>query len=140
MTKKSVLQLMELLIMVLVFALSACICVRCFVHADQLSRQQEQKTQAMLVAQNAAELLKAESGDLEKAAAQMGGSCQENSWSLLLDASWEPAQDADSAEYMLLVTRQAEGQLPMGKALVQVRRMDMTVLAELQIAWQEELV
>ena len=139
MTKKSVLQLMELLMMVLVFALSACICVRCFVHADQLSRQQEQKTQAMLVAQNAAELLKAENGSLEKAAAQMGGSCRENSWCLLLDASWEPGQDADSAECMLLVTRQDAGQLPMGKALVQVLRND-TVLVELQVAWQEERI
>lgn len=139
MTKKSVLQLMELLIMVLVFALSACICVRCFVHADRLSRQQEQKTQAMLVAQNAAELLKAEKGDLEKAASQMGGTWDKNSWKLPLNASWEPVNAEKSTEFLLLVTKLDAGQLPMGKALVQVMR-DDTVLVEVQVAWQEERI
>ncbi len=139
MTKKSVLQLMELLIMVLVFALSACICVRCFVYADQLSRQQEQKTQAMLVAQNAAELLKAESGDLEKAVAQMGGSYQGDCWQLPMNGSWDAVNEEKPAEFLLLVTKLTTDELPVGKARVQVLR-DDTVLVELQIAWQEETV
>lgn len=136
MNRKSVLQMMELLIMVLVFAISACVCVRCFVHADQLSKKQENKTAAVLVAQNAAELLKSTSGDMEKAADEMGGFCDGNSWCMPMDASWNVIGEREQAVYLLEVTREAQGELPVGAALLRVTAAGET-LVEIRVAWQE---
>lgn len=59
MKNKASLTLMELLIMVLVFALAAALCLRCFVKAAEISVQTARQDEAVRIAQNAAELLKA---------------------------------------------------------------------------------
>lgn len=61
MRNKTLLVLLEQLVMVLVFALSAAFCLRVFVLSDRISREQETMTQAVLQAQNMAELLKGSS-------------------------------------------------------------------------------
>lgn len=136
MNRRTVLPMMELMIMVLVFAISASVCVRCFVHADQLSKQQENKTEAVLVAQNAAELLKSLSGDIEKAAERMGGFCDGNNWYIPMDTSWKTIESVEQAEFLLEVTRETEAALPLGTALLRVMAGDET-LVEIQVAWQE---
>jgi len=136
MNRRSVLPMMELMIMVLVFAISAGICVRCFVHADQLSKQQENKTEAVLVAQNAAELLKSSSGDMERAADRIGGFCDGNSWFIPMNASWEAIEAVEQAVFLLEVTRETEAALPLGTALLRVTAGDET-LVEIRVAWQE---
>lgn len=50
--------LMEQLVMVLVFALAAAICLSLFVKAEILSRELTRKEEAVILAQSAAELLK----------------------------------------------------------------------------------
>ena len=136
MNRKSVLQMMELLIMVLVFAISASICVRCFVHADQLSKRQENRTSAVLVAQNAAELLKATSGDLEAAAEQLGGVCNADCWYMPMDEHWQVIEMREEAVFLLEVTREAASNLPLGSALLRVTAGD-ELLVELRVGWQE---
>lgn len=59
MKSKASLILMEQLVAVLVFALAAAMCLRLFVGAEQLSGELSRRDQAVTVAQNAAELLKA---------------------------------------------------------------------------------
>lgn len=136
MNRKSVLQLIELLIMVLIFAIAACICIRCFVYADTLSREQENKTMAIQVAQNAAELLKANAGDLERAAANMGGYCEDGKWYVPMDDAWNVIPQLEHSAFLLTVTLHAETDLPMGTALVQVAQGEKT-LVEFTVAWQE---
>lgn len=136
MNRKSVLQMMELLIMVLVFAIGASICVRCFVHADQLSKRQENRTAAVLVAQNAAELLKATSGDLEAAAEQLGGICKADSWHMPMNEHWQVIETREDAVFLLEVTREAATDLPLGAALLRVTAGD-EILVELRVGWQE---
>jgi len=136
MNRKSVLQLIELLIMVLIFAIAACICIRCFVYADTLSREQENKTMAIQVAQNAAELLKANAGDLEQAATHMGGYCEDGKWYIPMDDAWDVIPQPERAAFLLTVTLQAKTDLPMRTALVQVADGDKT-LVEFTVAWQE---
>lgn len=67
MKNKTTLMLMELLIMVLVFALAAAICLKVFVRSHELSSETQNRDRAMLAAQNAAETVKA-CADPEEAA------------------------------------------------------------------------
>ena len=69
MKNKASLVLMELLVMVLIFALAAAACLRCFVWTFQTSQEIGQQDRAVLLAQNAAEALKARSGDIPAAQA-----------------------------------------------------------------------
>lgn len=63
MKNRTSLLLMEQLIMVLVFALAAALCLNVFVEADRISRATASRDEGVLIAQNAAEVLKATSGD-----------------------------------------------------------------------------
>ena len=58
MRSKAPLALMEQLVMVLVFALAAALCVQVFVLSSRTSRWNESRDRAVVEAQNAAELLK----------------------------------------------------------------------------------
>lgn len=64
--KRESLVLMEQLIMILIFALATALCLRLFVRADTISLENARQDNAVLAAQNAAELLKsgAEAGDI----------------------------------------------------------------------------
>jgi len=59
MKSRASLTLMELLIMVLVFALAAAVCLRLFVAAGEISNTVSRQDRAVILAQNAAEALKA---------------------------------------------------------------------------------
>ena len=59
MKSKASLLLMEQLVAVLVFALAAVLCLRLFAGAERISTETARRDQAVAVAQNAAELLKA---------------------------------------------------------------------------------
>lgn len=67
MKNKVSLQLMELLVMILVFSLAAALCLQVFARAVEISRETECRDQAVILARNAAELLKATAGDTEAA-------------------------------------------------------------------------
>ena len=68
MKSKASLSLMEQLVMLLVFALAASLCMGVFAHADRISRQTARRDEAVLIAQNAAETLKS-TADPERAKA-----------------------------------------------------------------------
>ena len=59
MRSKASLFLMEQLIMVLVFALAAALCLQVFVRSEEISVETARREEAVFLAQNAAELLKA---------------------------------------------------------------------------------
>ena len=58
MRSKATLYLMEQLVMVLVFALAAAVCLRLFVGAQNTAEETSRRDGAVIAAQNAAELLK----------------------------------------------------------------------------------
>lgn len=68
MKNKASLVLLEQLVMILVFALAAALCLRIFAWADRTSREMELRDRAVVLCQNAAEIIKAE-GSLEDGAA-----------------------------------------------------------------------
>ena len=59
MKNKTSLFLMEQLVMILVFALCAALCLECFITADRISKETSLRDEAVLLAQNTAECLKA---------------------------------------------------------------------------------
>ena len=69
MKNKVSLQLMELLVMILVFALAAALCLQVFARAREISEETAWRDQAVILARNAAEVLKATAGDRSAAEA-----------------------------------------------------------------------
>lgn len=78
MRNKASLVLMEQLIMLLVFALSAALCLGIFAASHQISQRAVHQDNAVFLAQNAAEILKSNAGDLQKTARMLSASVQEN--------------------------------------------------------------
>lgn len=73
MKSRASLVLMEQLVMILVFALAASLCLQAFLYADQVSQETELQDQAVVLAQNGAELLKSSGGSLEQVNAALDG-------------------------------------------------------------------
>ena len=125
--------LMEQLVMVLVFALSAALCVQVFVLSDRTSRRNEARDRAVLAAQNAAEEVKSVRGDFAQAAELYGGTWNGQLWGRSYDADW--ARDGD--DYHVLVTPADSGDTLLGAAEVTVYTAEGDLLFTLPVAWQE---
>ncbi len=136
MRSKAPLALMEQVIMVLVFALAAALCLRCFVWADQRSRRDEARDRALIKAQNMAEIVKSAGGDLDAAARRCGGEYEGANWVLSFDENWE-RDEADPA-YLVQAVPQDTGDPLLGKALIVASGASTEdVLCVLPVAWQE---
>lgn len=88
MRNKSTLVLIEHMVMLLVFALAAAVCLRMFALSGRLSRTYEATDRAVLVAQNAAERIKQSGieGFVEQTGAKTEGGTV---WSLFYDENWK---------------------------------------------------
>ena len=133
MRSKAPLALMEQLVMVLVFALAAALCVQVFVLSDRTSRRNEARDRAVLEAQNAAEELKSVHGDFEQMTGLYGGTWNGQLWGRSYDADW--ARDGD--DYHVLVTPADSGDALLGAAEVTVYTAEGDLLFTLPVAWQE---
>ena len=70
---KAPLSLMEQLIMILVFAFAAAVCLQAFVYSDRLSKDGTVQETAAMRATDVIETCKAYHGDMKKAAEALGG-------------------------------------------------------------------
>lgn len=84
MKNKTSLLLMELLIMVLVFALASAICLRVFARSHEISEAALRQDRAVQLAQNTAETVKA-CADLPEAARILGAQATDDGWLLEQD-------------------------------------------------------
>ena len=134
MRSKAPLALMEQLVMVLVFALAAALCVQVFVLSDRTSRRNKDRDRAVLAAQNAAEEVKSVRGDFALAAALYGGTWNGQLWGRSYDKNWK--QDSGTA-YNLLVVPADSGDVLLGAAEVTVYTAEGDLLFTLSVAWQE---
>ena len=129
MKSKAPLALMEQLVMVLVFALAAALCLQAFVLADRISRHSEVHDRAVLQVQNAAEVLKSSGGDLQACETMLGGTAGDGSW------VWLPeGQEA----YQITAEPQASDHHLLGSALVSAREQDGSVLFQVTVVWRKE--
>ncbi len=140
MKNKAPLPLMEQLIMILVFALTAALCLQGFSLADRMSRRHEAREKAVVMAQNTAETLKACFGDFEAACSLLGGSWDETAWKIPYDKSGNPLttseKTVDNPDFMILATRTTSDHDLLGTARIQVIYEEETIF-EITIAWQE---
>ena len=135
--------LTELVIMLLVFALSAALCLRAFVWADAASQEMRARDEALLRAQNAAEVLKSQRGDMARAQTAgteiLGGQIEQGLWYVLYDQNWKPVDNWTDAVYCLNVQGVASGVEGLRKAQIWVDTCGeaQTTLCSLPVAWQE---
>lgn len=137
MKNKQSLVLMEQLIMILVFALAAALCLQAFALSDRLSRRSQSRDQAVLVCQNAAEILEHCSGDYALASSQLGGSWDGSVWEITYDEVW--TSNTDSPAYILQVTPLESGNPLLGTARVKLHTANGDELFSLSASWQKEV-
>jgi len=99
---------MEQMIMIVVFALAAAICVKLFVQAELMSKRLCVTDRAVALCQTAAETLKAEQGDYEAVVHRLtgfrtGGTVTARELWVYYKEDWQPAEDAKEADYVLWV-------------------------------------
>ena len=122
---KSPLVIMELCLMLLVFALAAALCLGGFALAEDISAESEARDRAVSLAQSCAEALKAGSGDFAVAAEELGGEWEGDSLHL------------ESHGLTLRARRLAGGHGLPGLASVTVTDGDGVELFAIDCAWQE---
>ena len=143
MRSKTPLALMELLVMVLVFALASAICVRIFVRSDEISRTSEAVSRAALEAQDVAEEIKSRRPSFAELYEDEDTTWKytDGVWELAYDEEWMPV-NSDMPEfqkkqrYCLQIIRVPEA-VP---GLVQVQMVvsdGKKTLFEIPVAWQE---
>ena len=126
MKNKASLVLMEQLIMILVFALAAAACLRIFAWSAETSHGLQARGKAVILCQNAAEIVKA-SGGLEEAETELGAEKQGDIWTV----------PHDRIHHMEL--QPLESGVP-GLAQAEIRFLaGEEMLFSLIIGWQEEL-
>ncbi|MBQ1208400.1 MAG: hypothetical protein IIX65_07700 [Lachnospiraceae bacterium] len=138
MKNKAPLPLMEQLIMVLVFALAAALCLQGFALSDRTSNRQEARSQAVNRVQNAAEILKYTAGDYEKAAELMGGDWDGNTWTIYYNGSWQEVSEDQIGRpvYVLQASPVKTDNRLLGSAQVSVSS-SKEELFRIVAAWQE---
>lgn len=144
MKSKTPLSLMEQMVMLLVFALAAALCMQAFVLSDSLSRRAEARDRACLVCQSAAELLQrtgaAGEEALSGAAAALGAEYVHGTLLQGYGTDWKPAAEAEEAAYRLTAEEEDSGQPGLGRARISVcDARTEEVLFQLETAWQVPL-
>ena len=139
MRSRTPLVLMEQLMMVLVFALAAALCLQCFALAHRLSGEDAARDRAIAVVQNAAEVLKACGSDCSAAAQQLYGVGDQDNGCVCYDADWKVTDPGADAVYRLELERLPQVQEGLGQAEVRVVKIGdaSDVLFSVTAAWQE---
>ena len=148
MKSKAPLLLMEQMVMLVVFALAAALCVQAFVRSDASSRQNEARDKSVVLCQNAAELIQ-HSGDVEAALTQLHGEVYEDNgvYRAFYDEDMNylnsiPGCGTGMPEsvYRLEVTPEDTGVSGLGRARIEVVTIKggSSVFA-IEAAWQKEV-
>ena len=138
MKSRAPLVMMEQLVMVLVFALAAAVCVRIFALSESLSLENETRDRAVTAVQNAAETLKACRGNYGEASRLLGGTWDGTAWSISYDSGWSPLAEAAEWTFQVLAVPADSGQELLGTAQVTASTWQGNELYSLSVAWQED--
>ncbi|BAK98215.1 hypothetical protein OBV_10170 [Oscillibacter valericigenes Sjm18-20] len=140
MRSKTPLALMEQLVMVLVFALAAALCIQAFAASDRISGTAAARDRAVQLAQSAAEIMKSRGGDLVQAQSaameRLGGQLSQGVWYVLYDRDWNEVSDG-SAEAVYRLEAQPDSNAEQPKADIRVSMEDGKTLIALPVVWQE---
>jgi len=139
---KAPLVMLEQMVMLLVFALAAALCLQAFVKSDAASRESEARDRAANLCQSMAEEMRLNGGRAPEAASAVlgdGWQCSTGQFSVPLNEDMTPAAlDAD-APYRLEVCA-SDNQAPgLDGAGIQVSTPDGETLFSLEVLWQMEV-
>ena len=141
MRSKAPLLLMEQMIMLLVFALAAALCLQAFVQSDAASRESEARDRAANLCQSMAEVLRTNGGDPYQAAdTVLGGGWQSAAgmFRVPLNENMTPAGDAD-VSYWLEVGELSHKAPGLDAVNIHVRTYDVAEVFSLEVCWQVEV-
>ena len=99
-SSKTGLFLFELIVMIMLFSLSAAVCMRIFGMARSFTDYGRNLSNASLAAQSAAECFKS-SGSLEKTAGIMGGEIKDGGVFVYYDEDWRESKEASVTGFYL---------------------------------------
>ena len=136
MKNKTILPLLELLCMIVVFAVSAALCLQGFALASKLSARQIAKDKSVITVQNAAEILKANNGDINTLNAVYHGTTTDGVFNAYFDADFNNTENSYATEYTLTISPLNSESQFLGIAHVYVSD-DDGILFEINVAWQE---
>jgi len=122
MKNKTPLVIMEQTVMILVFAFAAAVCMQVFVYSDKLSHHNQQRDNAVTVAQNTAEMLKYSGGEAE--------------YTIYYDLNWQPVSEQENAAYRLETIYTESDNPKLWAAEIKVYGSDNELLFELPVAGQ----
>ena len=146
---KAPLALMEQMVMLLVFALAAALCLQAFIRSDSDSKRSEARDRAAVLCQNVAETIRHNGGDLEAALKTVSGvdPGSRDGFGLFehYDEDWNVMEYHGrplSPKYLLRAMEVDSGMDGLGKANVEAFTWDggaMESLFSIEVAWQTEV-
>lgn len=101
---KSGLFLMELIGVILIFAIASGVCVQLFVRAHFVSNDSTNLNMALTQMGNTETCLYGTKGDLEKVAELMDGRIENQTFVLYYNQDWEPINHIEDATFQLMVS------------------------------------
>lgn len=141
MKRNASLLLIEQLVMLLVFALAAALCLRAFVWADNRSAQIMATDRAVVLAQSAAEAIRNRGGEPQQAllaaAGQLQGKYHDGILQIQYDSDGNPTQS--DGVYCLTATESDSPADGLGQVSIRVTSHE-TLLFSLETAWQREAI
>lgn len=146
MKSKAPLMLIEQIMLLLVFAFVAALCMQAFVKSDKIAAQSEARDRAVVLAQTAAETIRHNGGDFAGSAEDLGGMItDEDMLQIAYDSEWNRTDMVEHSDYLLCAQRSDAGVQGLGKARVWVahcgdsaqQRGEADDLFSIEITWQE---
>lgn len=138
MKSKAPLAMMEQLVMVLVFALAAALCLQTFVLSGKISKKTEAKNRAVTEVQNAAEIMK--NGGFSKYLERYAPKQTEDESVSFFTKDWEITGEENQAEYKLTVSYTESVDLSLWKADIAIATVSGEELIRIPVAGQTEVM
>jgi len=138
MKSKAPLVMMEQIVMVLVFALAAALCLQTYVLSGVISKRTEAKNRAVVEAQNVAETMK--NGGFNEYLDCYDPEQRGTVWCTLLSADWQITKEESLAEYVITVSYEESDTLCLWLAEIILEEADGEELVRLSTAGQTEVL
>lgn len=137
MKNKAFLPILEQLVMILIFSVACVVCLRVFSLANQISQDRDSLDKAVVITQNAAEILKSNDGDLITCAQILSGNTDDEKLTVFYDADGKTVESLSKAYFILAVIKSNSPNDLTECAQIRVTQNGKTVY-ELEILWQTE--
>lgn len=138
MKSKAPLAMMEQIVMVLVFALAAALCLQTFVLSGKISKTTQAKNRAVTEVQNAAELLK--NGGFSEYAKKYAPRQTQNKSVSFFTEDWHITGEEQQAEYIMTVLYTESAELPLWQADITLTASSGEELIKIPVAGQMEVM